>query len=128
MQTEQPGESGAAPLDQYRRDAPSFVPVIDVNDIFRDMISQELRDGRLTPAHRRRIVDYAARMGFSAVQAGRLIESCRDEALVHGDATERRHALRLIEPPPGQVAQTVKIVMFLVALIAFGLLLVRLSW
>ncbi len=59
---------------------PTFVPSIDMTTIFRELIADEVRTGRLTRARRRRIIQYAAHLGLSAVQVGRLIEECREEA------------------------------------------------
>jgi len=80
--------------------AANHSPRIDVQDIFREMIAQELREGRLTPMRRRHIVRYAAQMGLSAVEAGRLIAQCRDEVLQGDDSEGHACALRLVERPP----------------------------
>ncbi len=69
------------------------------HEIFREMIAYELRAGRLTRARRQRIVRYAAQLGLSAVEAGRMIEACRQAALESDDPLVREHALRLVEPP-----------------------------
>ena len=61
-------------------DPPVFAPSIDMTAIFRQLIADEVRTGRLTRARRRRIVQYAAHLGLSAVQVGRLIAECREEA------------------------------------------------
>lgn len=68
---------------------PPFMPSMDMKEIFREMIRQEVQCGRhsrvkpacgrLTRWRRRRIVQYAAGMGLSAVQAGRLVEECQAE-------------------------------------------------
>lgn len=68
---------------------------IETDEIFRALIAEELRNGRLNPAQRRRIVRYAARMGLSAVEAGKLLSACREEALASADADLREFALRL---------------------------------
>ncbi len=57
-----------------------YVPSIDMTVIFRELIADEVRTGRLTRARRRRIVQYAAHLGLSAVQVGRLIAECQEEA------------------------------------------------
>ena len=62
------------------RPLPVFAPSIDMTTIFRDLIADEVRTGRLTRARRRRIVQYAAHLGLSAVQVGRLIAECQEEA------------------------------------------------
>ena len=99
-------------------DVPTFVPQIDTEEVFMQLIADELRRGRLTPARRRRIVQYAAGLGLSARQAGRLVEACRNRALCGDDATERFHALRLVEPPEDRIPMRVK-----VALLVFGAIL-----
>jgi hypothetical protein len=71
---------------------------MDTRDVFRALIVEEIRSGRLTAARRRRIVQYAAQLRLSAVETGRLIAECRDEVAASVDPTERRHALRLAEP------------------------------
>jgi hypothetical protein len=82
---------------------------IDTKEIFREMIAQEVRCGRLSPSRRRRIVRYAAQLRLSAVETGRLIAECRDEALQSDDPDEVHHALRLVESPPASMPITVKI-------------------
>ncbi len=62
------------------------------------MIAHEVRSGTLTAARRRRIVRYAAKMGLTAVEAGELVQECREAALLSDDPQVRRFALRL--PPP----------------------------
>ncbi len=77
---------------------------IPTETIFREMILGELRDGRLSPWRRRRIVRYAAAMGLSATEAGRLLDSCR--AVFERERTARRRALQADQdvetPPPGE--------------------------
>lgn len=95
-----------------RNDAPEFaggMRRLDTKEIFRELIAQELRSGRLTPTRRRRIVHYAAQLRISTVEAGRLIAECREEALESEDPEEIYHALRLVEPPPATIPTTVKI-------------------
>lgn len=78
---------------------PVYQPTMHLDDIFRELIRAEIRNGRLSAWRRRRIVQYAAQLKLSAVEAGRLIEECRDELLV-GDAPEAtEHALRLLPVP-----------------------------
>jgi len=64
----------------------AFRPTIHMDDIFREMIRMEIRCGRLSPWRRRRIVQYAAQLNLSAVQAGRLIEECREELYAEWDS------------------------------------------
>ncbi len=87
------------PLRIRPRDFPREHPTrIENHEIFRRLIAEELRTGRLTPSHRRRIVRYAAQMGLSAVETGRLMAACREEALTASDVDVREHALRLVLP------------------------------
>lgn len=87
------------PLRIRPRDFPREHPTrIENHEIFRQLIAEELRGGRLNPSRRRRIVRYAAQMGLSAVEAGRLMASCREEALASPDANLHEQALRLALP------------------------------
>ena len=105
---------GYSPRDYTQR--------IDTKEIFRELIAQEVRTGRLTPSRRRRIVRYAAQLRLSAVETGRLIAECRDEALESEDAEEIYHALRLVEPPPKTMPLTVKVAVALtVAIVLYDL-------
>ncbi len=70
-----------------------------IQAIFRELIVQEIRNGRLSTARRRRIVQYSAQLGLSAVQTGRMIDECRKEVLADDDPDARTHALQLVEPP-----------------------------
>jgi len=111
--------------DDARGPAVRFTPFgqtrrIGTKEIFRELIAEEVRSGRLTPSRRRRIVRYAAQLHLSAVETGRLIAECRDEALESDDPEEIYHALRLVEPPPptmsfpakAAIALTVAIVLY----------------
>ncbi|MEE9295470.1 MAG: hypothetical protein V3W34_10985 [Phycisphaerae bacterium] len=42
--------------------------------VFREMVGYQLRQGRLSRGRRRRIVQYAACLGINAIQAGRLVQ------------------------------------------------------
>ena len=112
-----------------RDDIPKFVPPIDSEEIFRRLIADELRSGRLTRAQRRRIVLYGASMGLSAVQIGRLVSTCREEALESDNPTERYHALRLVEPLPPLIPTHLKISLVIAAAIVLDVLLIfALCW
>jgi hypothetical protein len=78
------------------------------------LIARELRSGRLTPARRAKIVRYAAQLGLSAVEAGRLVTACHEEVLRSDDPTERRHALRLAESPATRWPLPLKLALTLV--------------
>ncbi len=116
---------GATRANDGDSDIPKFVPSIDTQDIFRQLITDELRNGRLTPARRRRIVRYSAGLGLSAVQAGRLVKACRQEVLQSSDPAERYHALHLVEAPPTKVPTPVKIAIVVAAAILVDVLLVK---
>ena len=109
-------------------DIPPFAPTIDTHDVFRSLIADELRHGRLNRAHRRRIVGYAARLGLTAVQTGRLIEECREDALHSRDPVERRHALRLIEAEEPLVSTHTKIALVVGAALLVDWILIRWVW
>ena len=96
---------------------------LDTKEIFRELIAQEVRSGRLTPSRRRRIVRYAAQLHLSAVEAGRMIAECREEALESEDPEEVYHALRLVEPPPAELPVAVKIAIALAGAILLNLML-----
>lgn len=107
-----------------RDDIPKFVPHVDTEEVFRRLIANELRSGRLTRAQRRRIVRYGAGMGLSAVQMGRLVAMCREEALQSHNQAERCHALRLIEPPPPLISTRIKISLVVAAAVVLDVLLI----
>ncbi|MGD2109630.1 MAG: hypothetical protein PVI86_09585 [Phycisphaerae bacterium] len=117
---ERPSENREGP----RTDIPVYVPSIDTDDIFRRLIADELRSGRLTRAQRKRIVSYGTSMGLTAVQMGRLIETCRTEALESDDETERYHALRLADPASPVIPTHVKIWALVAAAIALDIVLI----
>ncbi len=130
------GADGEAP--------PPFVPSIDMQQVFRQLIIDEIRSGRpaeagsLTPAQRRRIVRYAAGLGLSAVQAGRLITSCHNEAgelagpvskmaspgSANRSTKEPTYTLHLVEPAPPRIPTVWKIALVVTcALVADWLIL-----
>lgn len=83
---------------------PRWAPLPDNETIFRELITTELRAGRLTPLRRARIVRYALQIGLSAVQAGRLIAQCHDEALARPHESTDGFALRVVHPPVARLA------------------------
>lgn len=99
-----------------RDNSPGYTSRIENHEIFRQLIAEELRSGRLNPARRRRIVRYAARMGLSAVEAGQLLSTCREEALACDDPIVREHGLRLVLPPERRPRPLIQ--RFAVALVA----------
>lgn len=100
------------------------MPPIDTEEIFRRLIVDELRSGRLTGAQRRRIVRYGTGMGLSAVQMGRLLDTCRKEALQSDGDAENCHTLRLVEPRSPLIPTHVKIGLVVVGAIVIDLLLI----
>jgi len=120
------GLGAAAPGEHD--DLPPFVPSMDMQDVFRQLIADEIRNGRLTAAQRRRIIGYAAQLGLSAVQAGQLVSECREDAMRSADPVERRHALRLVEPPPPIVPTRVKIALVVGAAIVLDFVVFRWLW
>ena len=77
-------------------------PPIDTKDVFRALIEDELRAGRLNARHRARIVRYAAQMGLTAVEAGRLITEC--QAVAQAAPESPAPALRFVPVPPRRFA------------------------
>lgn len=66
-------------------------------DVFREMVIGELRCGPLTRMRRRRLVQYAARLDLSAVEAGRLIREAQRAVQDEADDPAARPSLRLAE-------------------------------
>lgn len=97
---------------------------LDTQSIFREMVAQELRAGRLSRAGRRRVVQYAAQLGLSAVQAGKLIGECRDAALRSDNPHERRHALRLARETAPPKRMPIKAALAIAGIMIVELLLI----
>ncbi len=79
------------------RDKVRFIPAIEPRDIFREMVREEVRSGRLTRTRRRRIVQYASHLRLSAVEVGRLIAAYREELHDSNDPGDRSLFMRLAE-------------------------------
>lgn len=109
-------------------DPPAFVSKIEMRDVFHQMIADELRNGRLTQERRKRIIRYAAQLGLSAVEAGRLITTCREQVLESADTAGRRHALKLVEPEPERVPAAFKLALVVALAIVVDLLLFGWPW
>lgn len=103
-------------------DIPPYVPSIDTKEIFRQLIADEIRAGRMTPRRRRRIVRYAASMGLSAVQAGELLAACREELMESDDLEDRYRALRLYDPPPIKSSPWARAVIIILGILAMDAL------
>ena len=109
-------------------DPPAFVSKIEMRDVFHQMIADELRKGRLTQERRKRIIRYAAQLGLSAVEAGRLITTCREQVLDRADSVDRRHVLKLVEPEPERIPAAFKLALVVALAIAADLLLFGWPW
>lgn len=102
---------------------PRFAARISTREVFEQMIEHELRSGRLTRGRRRRIVRYAARLGMSAVEAGRFLDTCRANALASDNPAERLFALRLADAPTTGESQIGKLTVAVAAGVLLALLL-----
>lgn len=107
---------------------PTYVPKIEMREIFHQMIADELRNGRLTRERRKRVIRYAAQLGLSAVEAGRLITTCREQVLESTDPVERGYALKLVEPEPERIPVAFKLAAVVVLAIVADLLLLGWPW
>ena len=87
-----------------------FAPPLDREDVFVQLIDQELRRGTLTKAARARIVQYACGMGVSATRAGELVRACVDRLARENGIPERAYALRILDEPDrsGRLARRLK--------------------
>ena len=107
-------------------DLPEYMPSIDTHDVFRELIASEIRDGRLSASRRRRIIRYAAHLGLSAVETGKMIARCRDQAIQSDDPNERAFALRLVPEEPARIPKALIVAM---AVIVFATLnALALNW
>jgi hypothetical protein len=118
---------GGNDLPEDRRH-PVIVSSLGTRSIFRQLIFDEIRSGRLTAARRRRIIAYAARLGLSAVQAGELIAACREQVLANGDSVERAHALQVILPLRRRVPTGVRMAAVAITAIVLEWLFLRWRW
>lgn len=107
---------------------PTYVPKIEMREIFHQMIADELRNGRLTRERRKRVIRYAAQLGLSAVEAGRLITTCREQVLESADPVERGYALKLVEPAPERIPVAFKLAAVVVLAIVADLLWIGWPW
>jgi len=73
-----------------------FTPPVDRDAIFRQLIDQELRRGRLNKPARARIVRYACGMGLSATRAGELVRERAERISRECEAPQREFALRVL--------------------------------
>ncbi len=105
-----------------------FQPSIAVDEIFEHMFVQELRDGRLTPKRRKRLVQYAAQMGLSARQAGVLMDRCCQNAIVKGDEPAYGHALRLADPPQPRISEPTRMAIIIAISLVVDTLLICWLW
>lgn len=104
-----------------------FAPPIESHDVFRQLIEEEIRNGRLSTSRRRRIVRYAAQLGLSATQAGRLIEASRAEFQQERASRNSQSQLRWVQTPqPATRSSHAPWIIFAFVLIAEYILLLRL--
>ncbi len=123
-------DPGNPRLDQIRTPTKSsnFEPNIPVEDIFEQMFALELRDGKLTPKRRKRLVQYAAQMGLSARQAGMLLERSCQRAIEDGVEPAYSHALRIADPPPPRISEPVRIAAIIAISLVVDTLLIYWLW
>lgn len=107
---------------------PVFRPKIDNETIFRELIKAELRNGRLSPWRRRRIVRYAAHLNMSAVEVGRWITQAKKELLVSGEPSQRQQTLRYVEACEEQPRRKVNIALVVAIVLLVDLCVVVWLW
>ncbi len=106
----------------------TFQPSIPVEDIFEQMFALELRDGKLTPKRRKRLVQYAAQMGLSARQAGALLERSCQQAIDDGAEPAYGHAMRIAHPPEPRIPEPVRITLIVAISLVVDALLIYWLW
>lgn len=107
---------------------PVFRPKIDNETIFRELIKAELRNGRLSPWRRRKIVRYAAHLNMSAVEVGQWITQVRKELVAGGNPTHRQQALRFVDACDDQPRRKVNIVLVVALVLLVDLCVVVWLW
>jgi hypothetical protein len=105
---------------------PPWQRSITAQEIFEQLLADEIRAGRLCAAGRRRVMAYGAQLGLSPAQVARMIERSRDAVLTDDDPAIRHHALELIEPPPQRVPVAYKIALVIALAIAVDVLILGL--
>jgi len=65
--------------------------------IFRHLIGEEIRNGRLSAHRRKRIVQYASHLGISAVEMGQMIEQCSQGFYLDAVQQNTQTDIRLVE-------------------------------
>lgn len=118
------GESCAG--ERRHEHAGSFAPAIDPRDIFRQLILDEIRSGRMTPRRRRQIVRYARDMGVPNRIIDRFMVECRNQLLRSPDPDERRHADEAAHIEGDWLPEVLRVANTVAALVAGYLLL--LNW
>ncbi|MHC5109494.1 MAG: hypothetical protein ACYTHJ_06410 [Planctomycetota bacterium] len=100
--------------------------------IFRQLIEDEIRNGRLSRSRRKRIVRYAAQLRLSAVDAGKMIEECRqrlaearEQSPADSDETPPLTFVPVEKSEPTIPATVWKIWLIIVAAIIFDLLMLK---
>ncbi len=89
--------------------------------IFREMVTQQLRNGPLSRYRRKRVVQFAAHLGINAVLAGRLVQQAQRDH--HAARTARQPELRCV----ASAAPTPTIKPRAIILIIVGLVMIN-SW
>lgn len=73
-----------------------FKPGFDTQDVFRELILNEIRRRGLDRARRRELLAYAAQLDISAKQMNQLFADCRDELLASENLDDVGAALDLL--------------------------------
>lgn len=95
---------------------------ISEEEIFTELIKEEVRTGRLTAARRRRLIRYAAHLQISAVDVGNLIADARRTTDTANRPAPPRPVMKLVTPPPARVPITTRIGAIITAAIAIDVL------
>lgn len=101
---------------------------METRDIFRELIASEVRAGRLTNGRRKRIIRYAAQLGLSAVETGRLIDQCRRELAPDSEGFAPTPSLRIAPAKQSRIPAWVKIWIVVVLALAADWTLLRWIW
>ncbi len=98
---------------------------LDTEHIYREMITNELRAGRLTPGRHAEIVRFGSHLGFSVLEANKLVAECRDRALQSADPVERNYALRLLPPQRTWIPTTWKVAAVIALAIVLDIIIAK---
>ncbi len=95
MATQYSGQSNHPELDFTESTASS--QMLSNKAIFRRLIGEEIRNGRLSTHRRKRIVQYAAHLGLSAVEMGEMIEQCSQDCFGESHPQNLQPELQMME-------------------------------